>query len=373
MKIIVELIVKEFLQISRDKRILPIIFVLPILQIIILGYAATLDIKDIGLIVLDKDNTQLSREFVKQFTNSRYFEIIAYIENEKEIDLYLDRNKATLVLIIPNEFTSYIQKNYPVQIALIADGADANTANISLAYASQIITKYSRNIIISKLSNLPIKAPSISVEPRILYNPDLRSANFMIPGVVALILMLITMTLTSISIVKEKELGTLDQLLVSPIKPHQLILGKILPYLIIGFINIILILSVAVIWFNIPIKGSVLLLFLLSGLFVLTTFGLGILVSTISHSQQQALITAQFFFFFPFIFLSGFTFPINNFPWIIQQVTYLIPLRYFLEIIRGIILKGTGIMTLLPQVIALFLFGIIILGFSIFRFRRLMK
>lgn len=373
MKIIFNLVIKEFIQIRRDKRILPIIFILPILQIIILGYAATLDIKNIGLVVVDKDNTNISREFVKQFTNSNYFNLIGYIETEKEIDYYLDRGITTLALVIPKNFTSNILTGRQTQLGIFADGADANTANISIAYTSQIIAKYSKNILITKIQNFPIRAPRISAEPRIWYNPDLRSANFMIPGVIALVLMIITMTLTSVSIVKEKELGTLDQLMVAPIKSHQLILGKIIPYIIIGFINVILVLSVAVVWFQIPIKGSVILLIGLSGLFVMTTFGLGIFVSTISRTQQQAMLTAQFFFFFPFIFLSGFTFPIDNFPWIIQKITYLIPLRYFLEIIRGIILKGANLYTLLPQTVALFVFGVVILSFSILRFRRALK
>lgn len=373
MKVIVHLVIKEFIQIKRDKRILPIIFILPVLQIIILGYAATLDIKNIGLIVLDKDNTDISRTFINQFTNSNYFTLIDYISSENEIDYYLDRGLATLAIVIPKNFTSDILTGRQTQLGIFADGADANTANISIAYVSQIITKYSKNILISRLQNFPVRAPRVSAEPRVWYNPDLRSANFMIPGVIALVLMIITMTLTSVSIVKEKELGTLDQLLVTPIKSHQLILGKIIPYIIIGFINVLLVLTVAVLWFQIPIKGSVLLLFTLSGLFVMTTFGLGIFVSTISKTQQQAMLTAQFFFFFPFIFLSGFTFPISNFPWIIQQITYLIPLRYFLEIIRGIILKGANLYSLLPQTIALFVFGIVILSFSILRFRKVMK
>lgn len=373
MKVIIHLVIKEFLQIRRDKRILPIIFILPVLQIIILGYAATLDVKNIGLIVLDRDKTNISREFINQFTNSNYFKIITYIENEKEIDYYLDRGIATVAVVIPKNFSSDIISGKQTQLGVLLDGSDANTANISIAYASQIISKYSKNILLTQLKLYPIRAPRISVEPRVWYNPDLRSANFMIPGVIALVLMIITMTLTSVSIVKEKELGTLDQILVTPIKSHQLILGKITPYVMIGFVNVLLVLSIAVTWFQIPIKGSILLLFGLSGLFVMTTLGLGIFISTISKTQQQAMLTAQFFFFFPFIFLSGFTFSIDNFPWIIQKITYLIPLRYFLEIIRGIILKGADLYSLFPQTIALLIFGITILGFSILRFRKVMK
>ncbi len=373
MRIIRELIIKEFLQIRRDKRMLPIIFTLPILQIIILGYAATLDIKNIGLLICDLDKSYMSREFVSQFVTSGHFTLWGDVENPKQIDTHLDRSEVTLAIIIPRDFSKNILLGRQADIALLADGADANTANISLSYAVQIISRYSKNILIKNSIGPSILTPTISAEPRVWFNPDLRSANFMVPGVIALVLLIITMTLTSVAIVREKEIGTLEQLLVTPIKPSQLIIGKITPYVVIGFIDTALVLSIAVTWFDIPIKGSVILLFGLSALFILTTLGLGILISTISRTQQQAMMTAQFFVFFPFIFLSGFTFPIDNMPWIIQQVTYLIPLRYFLEIIRGLVLKGAGLEILWIQSLALFLFGVVILSVSIFRFKKILK
>lgn len=373
MNVIRNLIVKEFIQIRRDRRMLPIIFIVPILQIIILGYAATLDIKNIGLLVCDLDRTSQSREFVNQFLNSGYFTVVDYVESPNEIDRYLDRSEVTLAIILPRDFSKNILSGRQSEIGLHADGADANTANISLSYATQIITKYSRNILIKKIGDPQTRAPRVSTAPRVWFNPDLRSANFMIPGVIALVLLIITMTLTSVAIVREKEIGTLEQLLVTPMKPYQFIVGKITPFVIIGFIDIALVLNVAVLWFDIPIKGSVVLLFALSALFIMTTLGLGIFISTVAKSQQQAMVIAQFFVFFPFIFLSGFTFPIENMPWIIQQVTYLIPLRYFLEIIRGIILKGAGLDILWQQVLALVTFGVTILTISIIRFRKVMK
>jgi ABC-2 type transport system permease protein len=373
MHIIKNMIIKEFIQIRRDKRMLPIIFIVPIIQIIILGYAATLDINNIGLLVCDLDKSTQSREFVNQFVNSGYFNIIDYVESVDDIDKYLDRSEVTLAIVLPRDFSKNVLSGKQSVIGLHADGADANTANISLSYATQIITKYSKNILIKKLASPQILAPRVTAEPRVWFNSDLRSANFMIPGVIALVLLIITMTLTSVSIVREKEIGTLEQLLVTPIKPYQFIIGKITPFVLIGFLNIVLVLSIAVLWFNIPIKGSIILLFFLSGLFIMTTLGLGIFVSTVSRTQQQAMVTAQFFVFFPFIFLSGFTFPIDNMPWIIQQVTYIIPLRYFLVIIRGIILKGAGLDILWQQALALVAFGVIILTFSIFRFRKVMK
>jgi len=210
-------------------------------------------------------------------------------------------------------------------------------------------------------------------EPRIWFNPDLRSAFYMVPGVVALVLMIITMTLTALAIVREKEIGTLEQLLVSPITPYELILGKLIPFTVIGFVDILAVLGVARFWFGVPILGSIPLLFALSGAFILTTLGLGLFVSTIARSQQQAMLIAQFFFFMPFMFLSGFAFPIANMPPVIQAITYAIPLRYFLEIVRGLFLKGSGMAELWPQALALLGFGVGILSLSVLRFHRTLE
>jgi ABC-2 type transport system permease protein len=215
-----------------------------------------------------------------------------------------------------------------------------------------------------------VRVGAVVPEPRVWFNPDLVSSNFMVPGVVALVLMLITMTLTSLGIVREKEIGTLEQLMVTPIKPYQLIIGKLVPFVIIGVIDMTIVLSIARYWFEVPLRGSIPLLFCLSGLFILTTLGLGLFVSTIAKSQQQAMLIAQFFIFMPFIFLSGFAFPIANMPTMIQYVTYLFPLRYFLEIVRGIFLKGLGIHDLWTQALALLIFGVTILSLSVMRFRK---
>ena len=372
MKVIREMIVKEFLQIRRDKRMLPIVILAPIVQVILLGYAATVDVKEIPLVVSDMDNSRESRELIARFTNSGYFVVAAHVGHPKKIDEYLDGSVATMAVLIPENFGKNIGRGRGTQLQLIADGADANTANISLGYASQITAGYSQGILLNQLLKTSggFVPPQLKVETRVWFNPDLRSANYMVPGVVAMILMIITTTFTSAGIVREKEIGTMEQLLVTPIKPYQLILGKLLPFVIIGFIDVILVLGVAVNLFGIPLKGSILLLFGLSGLFILTTLGLGLFVSTISHTQQQAMMTAQFFIFFPMIFLSGFTFPIENMPKIIQAITYIIPLRYFLEIIRGLFLKGVGIETLWPQALALLVFGVTILSLSVLRFQK---
>jgi ABC-2 type transport system permease protein len=211
---------------------------------------------------------------------------------------------------------------------------------------------------------------AIEANPRVWFNPELTSSNFMVPGVVAMVLMIITMTLTSLGIVKEKEIGTLEQLMVTPIKPHELILGKLIPFVIIGFVDAVIVLAVAHFWFEVPIRGSLPLLFLLSFLFILTTLGLGLFVSTIAKSQQQAMLIAQFFFFIPFIFLSGFTFPISNMPDTIRAITYIIPLRYYLEILRALLLKGAGLEDLWFQALMLLVIGVSVLWLSVLRFHK---
>lgn len=372
MKAIQCMIVKEFLQIRQDKRMLPLILLAPVVQVILLGYAATVDVKNIALVVYDADRSFESRQYLARFTNSGYFTIVEYAANAADLDRALDHGHARLAVFIPRDFSKSIGTGRPVSVQLLADGTDANTANISLSYAAQITAGYAQTIFAQQLVRLGSGSvvPRVKAETRVWFNPDLRSANYMIPGVVALILMIITTTFSSASIVREKEVGTIEQILVTPIKPYQFILGKLLPFIIIGFVDVALVLGVAVNWFDIPLKGSIPLLFALCGLFLLTTLGLGLFVSTVSRTQQQAMMTAQFFVFFPFLFLSGFTFPIENMPPVIQGLTYLIPLRYFMVIIRGLFLKGLGMAELWDEALALLIFGLIILSLSVSRFQK---
>lgn len=347
-------------------------FLAPVLQLMLLGYAATTDVKEIPMLVCDQDQTSKSRELINQFVNSGYFVIGAEAHSPNEIDQYIEDGHVWLALVIPTSFSSDLLASRQTSVQLLVDGSDANSANISIGYASQIVSTYSRSIIADVQKRFPqtLRTSRVNPEIRVWYNPDLKSRNFMVPGVLAMVLMIITMTLTSLAVVKEKEIGTLEQLMVTPIKPYQLILGKLLPFIMIGAVDVLLVIIVARFWFDVPLRGSVALLFALSGLFVLTTLGLGLFVSTISKTQQQAMMTAQFFFFMPFIYLSGFAFPIENMPRVIQYVTYLIPLRYFIVIIRGVFLKGIGIAELWPQVIPLWIFGLAILTLSILRFRK---
>ncbi len=366
------MVVKEFLQIRQDKRMLPLILLAPVLQVILLGYAATVDVKNIALAVYDADRSLESRQYLERFTNTGYFTIVHEAAHPSELDRALDHGHATLAFSIPRGFSKSIGAGRPVSVQVLADGTDANTATISLSYASQITAGYAQSILMQQLirKGPGQVVPHVQAETRVWFNPDLRSANYMVPGVVALILMIVTTTFASASIVREKEVGTIEQILVTPLKPYQFILGKLLPFIIIGFVEVAIVLGVAVNWFDIPLKGSVPLLFALCGLFLLTTLGLGLFVSTVSRTQQQAMMTAQFFVFFPFIFLSGFTFPIENMPPLIQGLTYLIPLRYFMVIIRGLFLKGIGMAELWDEALALLVFGLVILSLSVARFQR---
>jgi ABC-2 type transport system permease protein len=362
---------KEFIQLRRDRRMFFIVFFSPVLQLILLGYAANLDIKDIPVVFCDLDVSSASRDFIARFPSSGYFTIEAILDRSDDVDAYIDRGEASLALIIPRGMGRKLAGGKPVSIQVIVDGAESQTAVIGLNYATMIGLKYSRQILLERLEQISpaFSPPKAEPEVRVWYNPDLRSRNFMIPGVLAMVLMIVTMMLTSLGIVKEREQGTMEQLLVTPIRAHELILGKLLPFFLIGLIEIGVVVAVAVFGFGVPVKGSLWLLFALSPTFMLTTLGLGLFISTISRNQQQAMLTAVFFIL-PQIILSGFVFPIENMPRWIQGLTYVVPLRYFLVIIRGLFLKAAGWGTLWDETTALVVFGVAILGLSVLRFRK---
>jgi ABC-2 type transport system permease protein len=370
-KVVGEIVRKEFYQVRQDRRMLAVSIVAPFLQVLLLGYAATTDITNSTLVVCDMDRTEESRTFVRRFTTSGYFIERYQVDVPAEVDSYIENAKASIALVIPEDFGRSLLGRESAQVQVILDGSDANSANILLGYATQIVGSFSQSVV-ARYATLQrgIRIARIVPEPRIWFNPDLKSAYYMVPGVVALVLMLITMTLTSLGVVREKEIGTLEQLMVTPIKSWQLILGKLIPFTIIGYVDVLIVLALARFWFGVPLLGSLPLLFALSGMFILTTLGLGLFISTIAKSQQQAMLIAQFFFFMPFMFLSGFAFPIANMPTAIQYVTYAIPLRYFLEIVRGLFLKGAGLNELWTQSLALLVFGVLTLTLSVLRFRK---
>jgi len=363
---------KEIIQLLRDKKLLPLVFIAPLIQLILLGYAVQTEVKNIGVVLLDADRTHQSRIIANRFTNAGYFEIVKRVNDESAVRGPLRDDSAKLGIIIPKGFEQDIKAGRNAEIMLIVDGSDANVGVQAQQYATRIIAARSQELMQRRLASIKAVVPNVAVvEPRVRvwYNPDLKSVNFMIPGLIGLIITVITTIITSVAIVKERERGTLEQLIVTPIKRWELILGKILPFIVIAFIEIGLVLAFGVWWFGVPFRGNVLLLLALCTAFLFTTVGQGLLVSTISRTQHQAQMTA-WFFMMPAVMLSGFIFPIANMPKVIQLLTYAVPLRYFLVIVRGVFLKGVGINVLWDQVLILTILGVLIFGISVFRFQK---
>jgi ABC-2 type transport system permease protein len=373
MKTIIQIMIKEFLQLKRDPRLFGIVFIAPVLQLIILGYAANMDVNTVHTAIFDQDKSVTSRDFVKKFERSGYFKIDDYVDSYKQIDNDINKSKIIWALVIPKDFEKKITRNESAPVQAIFDGSDGNKTSISFGYVQGIVSSYSRNILIQTADRTGRKnavAGSLVPEVRVWYNPELKTRVFMIPSIMGLILMVITTILMSMAIVKEREIGTLEQLIVTPIKPSQLIIGKLIPFAILGFIDILIVLSVMTFWFDIGIRGSFAFLLFSSFLFVLSTLGIGLFISTISKTQQQAMMVAQFGIMMPMIYLSGFAFPIENMPKIIQYITYIIPLRYYITILRGVVLKGASFMELLPETGMLLFFGLLILFLSVKRFKK---
>ena len=366
------IIKKEFIQAIRDRRTLFIIFASPIIQLIVFGYVATTEVRHISLAVFDQDRSPLSRQLVDEFRGSRYFDLKYYISSPREVQMLLDGGSAAAALVIGKDFEKKVLRSEPAPVQVVFDGSDANSAIISGGYVASILELFSRNIMKDRLSLKGIdlnKFGSFKNEPRVWFNEELKSVNFMVPGTVAMVLLMSTMILSALGIVREKEYGTLEQLIVTPIKPHELLIGKMVPYIIITFIQVALSIFVAVYWFNVPFRGDILVLLSLCLLFLLPTLGLGLFISLVSRTQFQAFMTA-YLVMLPSIMLSGFIFPINNMPWVIQQFTLLLPLRYFLEIVRGIFLKGIGIKYLWKDIWPLIILGALIFTISVSRFRK---
>lgn len=363
---------KELIQIARDKRLLPLIFVVPVIQVVLFGYVVQTEVKNIPMLLVDHDKTAQSRTLTAGFTNAGYFDITGRTDDEAEIAREMDAGSISFALIIPGGYEEAIKAGETADVLMVSDGSDPNTAAQAQQFASRIVGAQSGRLLTRRfnaMSGVISSVASVESRVRVWYNPDLRSVNYMVPGLIGLILTLVTMLLTSTAIVREKETGTLEQLIVSPIKRSELLMGKIAPYAVIGFVEVSLVIFAGTVWFGVPLRGSVLLLFLLSIVFLFTTVGQGLLVSTVSRTLHQALITS-WFFMLPSMMLSGFIFPIASMPPVIQVFTYLIPLRYFLVIVRGIFLKGVGITALWDQVVILAALGAVIFSLSILAFRK---
>ncbi len=373
MKIILSIIIKEFLQLKRDPRLFGIVFIAPVLQLIILGYAANMDVNTVHTAVFDQDKSETSRDFIQRFEHSGYFKIDDYVDNYRQINTDINDNKVLWALVIPKDFEKDINRMKPAPVQAIFDGSDGNKASIAMSYVQGIVTNYSKNILLKLADRTGRKISSVGSlipEVRVWYNPELKTRVFMVPSITGLILAIITTILMSMAIVKEREVGTLEQLIVTPIKPLQLIVGKMIPFVILGFVDALIVLGVMVFWFGIGIQGSFIFLLLSCFIFVLSTLGIGLFISTISKTQQQAMMVAQFGILMPMLYLSGFAFPISNMPKILQYISYLVPVRYFIEILRAVILKGASFKEMLPQFLILFFIGVVILFASALRFRK---
>jgi ABC-2 type transport system permease protein len=360
------LVFKEFIHYFRQKRTVFFLVATPLIQIILFGYVATMDVNNVSMALYDLDRSSESRELARRIESSGYFTIKRLPESPDEIRVLIDRGDVLCAIQINRGFGKDIQRSVPTEIQVIVDGTDSNTALIALGYVNTIIGEYSMDLM-GIAMNASLRR--LDLRNRVWYNPDLRSRNYMVPGVIALIVMLTCLLLTSMSIVREREVGTMEQLMVTPIRPVELMLGKTIPAAIVGYFDMALVTAFGVFWFAVPIHGTILLLLLCTGAYLLSVLGIGLFISTISRTQQQAM-TATFFFFQPAILLSGFATPIDTMPVAFQYMTYLSPLRYFLVIVRGIFLKGVGIDILWPQIAALLILGIAILAASALRFKK---
>jgi ABC-2 type transport system permease protein len=364
------LVWKEFLELRQNPRLFGIVVVAPILQLTMLGYAATTDVKDVPVVIADGDRTAQSRSLVARFDASRNFSVIDTVTTVRDVDPYLQRGEAWVALAIPQGYGRALQDGEAVGLQVIADGSDSNSTTVALGYATALVGEYAGELVGGASPAASPASSQIDLRIRVFFNPQLESRFFMIPGVLALLLLIVTANLAAMAIVREKELGTLEQLNVTPLRRWELIAGKLLPYGAIAMIDVLLVTAVAVFWFEVPFRGSFTLLLATSLLYVVCTLALGLFISTISETQQQAMMTATFFFLTPMIYLSGFIFPIENMPPVIQYSTYLIPLRYFLVIVRGIFLKGIGLDLLWPQVLALAGWGAVVLALAVARSRK---
>jgi len=362
---------KELLQLRRDKKMFPILLIAPIIQLIILGYAANFDIADIPVVVCDHDRSEESADFLRGFFGSRYFVRALDVSSDAMLDPALDRGRAQLGLVVPEGFGEKLRRNNGTKVQLIINGSDTNYGVNGYAWAVQVTARFSAGILVERMAAAGIASvPGVDLRTRVWYNPELKTRFFMVPALSGLILMIISIMLTAMALVREKETGTIEMLVVTPIGKLPVLAGKLLPYLVIGFVEVALISLVAVFWFGVPFRGQVWILFLGALLFLFNTLGLGLFVSTISRTQQRAMMIVMFIIMMPFIFLSGFVFPIDSMPAVFQTISRFIPLRYFLEIVRGLFLKGSGLRNLAGALIALVGLGTITFTLSVLRFRK---
>jgi ABC-2 type transport system permease protein len=362
---------KEFIQALRDPRLRLFVVLPPLIQLIIYGYAINFDIKNIATAVFDEDRTQESRDLINRFAATDYFDLRYHVSSQQQVRDLMDRGRITLAVRISPDFTDNLRAERPALLQLIIDGTDSNTALVVSRYAGTILTDYSQKILRERLREMGLGqtlAVPVVIEPRAWFNVNLMSRYTYVPGVIAMVVMLVSLMLTALSVVREKEIGTMEQILVSPIRPLEFMLGKTIPFVLISLVDVVLVTLVGLFWFEVPLRGNPLVLFCGVIFFLFNSVGLGLLISTVSTTQQQAMMAGTFFFT-PAILLSGLVFPIPNMPLAVQYLTLLNPLRYFIIIIQDVFLKGVGLAVLWPQLVGLALLGIGLLTLSVFRFR----
>jgi len=368
-----QMLIKEFIQVFRDKRTRFVLFGPPIIQMLIFGYAATFEIHHVATVVLDLDHSQESRELISRFTSSPYFDVQHQLTNSRQVEDLIDRGKATVALQINPGFAENLRKGQTAPLQVIVDATNSNTALIASSYINQIALGFAKDYQQDRINRispqLAERIPSVELRQRPWYNPELRSRWFFVPGIVGSLTLVLVVNLTAFAVVREREIGTLEQIMVTPIRPAEFILGKTLPFFLIGLFDVSLIAVVGTLWFQVPFRGQISVLFTGAILFLLCMLGVGLLISTVSATQQQAMVTA-FFFLMPAITFSGFGFPISTMPQWLQYLTYASPLRYFLIVLRGTYLKGVGMNILWPQMLAMAGLAVGLLATAVLRFRK---
>ncbi len=368
-----QMLIKEFIQVFRDKRTRFILFGPPVIQMLIFGYAATFEIRHVPMAVLDLDHTQESRELVSRFSSSPYFQVRWHLTRQEELIDVIDRGEATVALQIHPGFSENLRKGQTAPVQMVVDATNSNTALIAAGYVNQIAQGFAEDLQTDRMGRispyLVYHIPRVELQPRPWYNVSLKSRWFFVPGVIGSLTLVLVTTLTAFAVVREREIGTLEQIMVTPIRPFEFILGKTVPFFLIGLLDVSLIATVGTLWFRVPFRGSLLVLLAGTVLFLLCMLGAGLLISTVSSTQQQAMVTA-FFFIMPAVIFSGFGFPISTMPKWLQYLTYANPLRYFLTVLRGVYLKGIGFHILWPQMIAMAALGSILLTLSVLRFHK---
>ncbi|HEY69699.1 MAG TPA: ABC transporter permease [Anaerolineae bacterium] len=366
------LIRKEFIQIVRDPRTLYITFAIPVIQLFLLGYTATTDVRNVPLAVFDQNRSPASRQLLDAYRAADYFNLTFDLDSEDELSTLIDSGEARAGLIIPPDYSEKLLAGEKASVVFVLDGSDPNVAATSLAAAELIGQNHSTSILVERLEQRGLTdafEPAVEVHSHVWYNPDMESAFFMVPAMIGMILQLLTSMLTATAIVRERERGTIEQLIVTPIRSWELILGKIIPYVALALFDMIEVLLVGTLWFGVPIRGSLGLLLALSGLFLLGSLGIGLVISTFAKTQQEATMLT-YFTMLPTVFLSGFMFPLAAMPAILQGISYFIPLRYYLIIIRSILLKGVGAELITTEIIALAIYATVMMGIAALRFRK---